>query len=81
MEKSIIDRLASENNFKPKQIETVLDLLADGATVPFIARYRKDVTGSLDEDQIRLIETEYKYQVNLADRKADVIRLIDEKGM
>lgn len=64
-----------------KQVETVLNLLDEGNTVPFIARYRKEVTGALDEEQIRDIHKEYEYKVNLLKRKEDVIRLIDEKGM
>ncbi|MCK5762130.1 MAG: RNA-binding transcriptional accessory protein [Candidatus Izimaplasma sp.] len=64
-----------------KQVETVLILLSEGNTVPFIARYRKEQTGALDEEQIRDINKEYEYKVNLLKRKEDVIRLIDEKGM
>ena len=59
----------------------MLSLLEEGNTVPFIARYRKEATGGLDEDQIRTIDKYYQYQVNLLKRKEDVIRLIDEKGM
>lgn len=59
----------------------MLSLLEEGNTVPFIARYRKEKTGALDEDQIRTIDKYYQYQVNLLKRKEDVIRLIDEKGM
>jgi len=64
-----------------KQVETVLNLLSEGNTVPFIARYRKEQTGALDEEQIRDINKEYEYKVNLLKRKEDVIRLIDEKGL
>ncbi len=64
-----------------KQVETVLGLLDEGNTVPFIARYRKEQTGALDEEQIRDIHKEYEYKQNLLKRKEDVIRLIDEKGM
>jgi len=64
-----------------KQVETVLNLLNDGNTVPFIARYRKEQTDALDEEQIRDINKEYEYKVNLLKRKEDVIRLIDEKGL
>jgi uncharacterized protein len=56
-------------------------MLEEGNTVPFIARYRKEQTGALDEEQIREINKEYEYSVNLLKRKEDVIRLIDEKGM
>lgn len=66
--------------YRSKQIVTVLDLLNEGNTVPFIARYRKEMTGSLDEVQIREIEERYAYLENLEKRKQEVIRLIDEQG-
>ena len=81
MNTEIILELARELNVKEKQIVTVLKLLEEGNTIPFIARYRKEMTGSLDEMQIRAISEKYEYQVNLFKRKEDVIRLIDEKGM
>ena len=62
------------------RIITVLDLLKDN-TVPFIARYRKEMTGSMDEETIRSIAETYEYQKNLEERKLAVIRLIDEKGL
>jgi len=77
----IIKKLSLSLNLKENQINAVLNLLNDGATVPFIARYRKEVTGALDENQIREISKEWDYQNNLAKRKEDVIRLIDEKGL
>jgi len=77
----IINEIAKELNVKIKQVETVLKLLEEGNTIPFIARYRKEATGALDEEQIRQIDEVYQYQVNLAKRKEDVIRLIDEKGL
>ena len=55
--------------------------MEEGNTIPFIARYRKEVTGALDEETLRKIEEVYNYQVNLLKRKEDVIRLIDEKGL
>ena len=58
-----------------------MKLLEEGNTIPFIARYRKEVTGNLDEEQIRKINEVYEYEVNLLKRKEDVIRLIDEKGL
>ncbi len=73
--------LAKNLKIKVSQIEAVLKLLEEGATIPFIARYRKEVTGSLDEEQIRAIEKEYTYLENLLKRKEDVIRLIEEKEM
>lgn len=73
--------LAKNMNIKESQIEAVLKLLEEGATIPFIARYRKEATGSLDEEQIRQIEKEYTYLENLLKRKEDVIRLITEKDL
>lgn len=74
-------QIAKQLNIKTSQINAVLKLLEEGSTVPFIARYRKEVTGALDEEQIREISKTYEYGVNLQQRKDDVIRLIDEKGM
>ena len=56
-------------------------MLEEGNTIPFIARYRKEKTGGLTEEQIKVIKDAYEYQVNLLKRKEDVIRLIDEKGL
>ena len=81
MNEIIINEIANELNVKINQVETVLKLLEEGNTIPFIARYRKEATGALDEEQIRSIDEVYQYQVNLAKRKEDVIRLIDEKGL
>ena len=81
MNELIINSLVNELNIPKKGIENVLKLLAEGNTVPFIARYRKEATGSLNEEQIRKINEVYEYEVNLLKRKEDVIRLIDEKGM
>lgn len=81
MNEIIINEIANELNVKINQVETVLKLLQEGNTIPFIARYRKEATGALDEEQIRSIDEVYQYQVNLAKRKEDVIRLIDEKGL
>ena len=81
MNEIIISELATELNIKNKQIEATLNLLKEGATIPFIARYRKEVTGALDENQIAQIEEKYRYYNNLMERKEQVIRLIDEKGM
>lgn len=77
----IIKEISEELNIKIKQTEATLKLLEEGNTIPFIARYRKEVTGNLDEEQIRKISEVYNYQVNLLKRKEDVIRLIDEKGL
>lgn len=77
----IIREISNELNVKDRQVESVLKLLEEGNTIPFIARYRKEATGALDEEQIRKINEVYTYQVNLLKRKEDVIRLIDEKGL
>ena len=81
MNKDIINEISENLNIKKEGIEAVLKLLEEGNTVPFIARYRKEATGALDEEQIRSINDYYEYQVNLLKRKEDVIRLIDEKGL
>ncbi len=81
MNQDIIKQTSIELNIKPHQVEAVLKLLSEGNTIPFIARYRKEATGALDEEQIRKINELYEYQVNLLKRKEDVIRLIDEKGL
>lgn len=81
MNEDIIKNTSIELNIKPNQVKTVLELLSNGNTIPFIARYRKEATGALDEEQIRKINEIYEYQVNLLKRKEDVIRLIDEKGL
>ena len=78
--REITEPIAKQVKVKTTQVEAVLNLLADGATLPFIARYRKEMTGALDEEEIRLIQEQYNYQVNLAKRKEDVLRLIEEKG-
>ena len=81
MNEQIINEIAIELNIKTDQVIKTLQMLEDGNTIPFIARYRKDITGNLDEDKIKSISDVFKYQVNLLKRKEDVIRLIDEKGL
>jgi len=81
MNKEILKEISLNLNIKEEQVEKTLELLQDGNTVPFIARYRKEVTGALDEEQIRSIDAVYQYQINLLKRKEDVIRLIEEKGL
>lgn len=76
----LIKYVAETINVKEKQASAALDLLKQGATVPFIARYRKEVTGNLDEEQIFAIEKEYQYQLNLEERKNDVLRIIETSG-
>ncbi len=81
MNTEIIQNIAEQLSIGEQQIHNVLSLLEEGATVPFIARYRKEKTGGLNEDQIREISKVYEYQINLQQRKEDVIRLIEEKGL
>ena len=81
MNTDIINNISKDLNISIKQVNSVLDLLGDGNTIPFIARYRKEATGGLDEEIIKSIGDVYTYQVNLLKRKEDVIRLIDEKGL
>ena len=81
MNEIIIEKTAQELGIKEAQVTQVLEMLSDDKTVAFIARYRKEATGGLDEDAIRKIEEVYTYGVNLMKRKEDVIRLIEEKGL
>ena len=76
----LINYVGSSLKVKDSQVKAALDLLEQGATVPFIARYRKEVTGNLDEEQIFAIEKEYQYQQNLEERKQDVLRIIETQG-
>ena len=81
MNEEIISSIAQEQLITTDQVKKTLSLLEEGNTIPFIARYRKEATGALDEESIRKINEVYEYQVNLLKRKEDVIRLIDEKGL
>lgn len=81
MRTELIDKIKQELNLTEKQIINVMDLLEAGNTVPFIARYRKEKTGNLDEEKIRELEKVYSYQEKLLSRKEEVKRLIDEKGL
>jgi protein Tex len=76
----IIKSISEELGVKNKQVENVISLLNDGNTVPFIARYRKEMTGALDELQIRAIMEKWQYMMNLETRKEEVLRLIEEQG-
>ncbi|MBR4470960.1 MAG: RNA-binding transcriptional accessory protein [Erysipelotrichaceae bacterium] len=80
MNDTIIKTIADELKISVKQVNTVLEMLEGGDTVPFIARYRKEATGALDEEQILFIEKQYKYELNLAERKESVINLIEVQG-
>ena len=76
----ILSSVAKELNLKLSQVENTVSLFDEGATVPFIARYRKEVTGNLDEEQIREVIEKVTYYRNLEKRKEEVIRLIEEQG-
>lgn len=79
-QEQILKMIASEQSLSLKQVRNTIDLLEEGNTVPFIARYRKEHTGALDEVQIRDIMERWQYIQNLEQRKEEVIRLIDEQG-
>ena len=81
MNDKIIKNIANDLNIKENQVQKTLELLENGNTIPFIARYRKEVTGGLDENQIRQINEVYAYEQNLFSRKETVINLINEKGL
>ena len=81
MNKNLITSIREKYSFSEKQINSVLELLEDKNTVPFIARYRKEQTGGLDEVEIKLINDEYQYMVNLLKRKEEVIHNIEEQGL
>lgn len=83
-EKQYIDRavdfVSKDLSIQSKTVRTVVELLDEGNTVPFIARYRKEQTGNLDETQIQSIKESFDYQIQLDQRKEEIIRLIDEQG-
>ena len=81
MDEKIISLIAKELNIAISQVKNTLELLEEGATVPFIARYRKERTKGLDEEQIRVIQENYAYQVNLAKRKEEVLARIETLGI
>ncbi|MFJ7733790.1 Tex family protein [Lysinibacillus sp. NPDC097231] len=78
-QKQMLQLIAKDVAIKPGQAEAVIKLLEEGNTVPFIARYRKEATGSLDEVQIKAVEDRYHYIQQLEQRKEEVIRLIQEQ--
>ena len=81
MNEEVMKQISTSLQIKESGIKATLSLLEEGNTIPFIARYRKEATGALDEEQIRKIGEYYEYQQNLLKRKEDVIRLIEEKGL
>lgn len=80
MNETIIKEIAKKLKIQVEQVNNTLKLLEEGNTVPFIARYRKEATRGLDEEQILYIEKQYQYEVNLAERKEAVLKLIEEQG-
>lgn len=76
----VIQPIASKLNISVPQVKNTLSLLEEGNTIPFIARYRKEITKNLDEEQIRYIDEQYQYQKKLLERKEDVKRLIESQG-
>ncbi|KQU57205.1 RNA-binding transcriptional accessory protein [Bacillus sp. Leaf406] len=79
-ETTLINKIGKDLSISTKNVKNVIDLLEEGNTVPFIARYRKEQTGALDEVQIRDIMTNWEYLQNLKNRKEEVMRLIEEQG-
>ncbi|WP_373895157.1 Tex family protein [Virgibacillus natechei] len=80
LNQDLIEWVSGEAQVKPGIVSTVIELLDGGNTVPFIARYRKEVTGGLDEVQIKAVQDKWTYAVNLSERKQEVLRIIDEQG-
>jgi len=80
LEQELIHWVAKETKINEKTIKKVISLLNDGNTVPFIARYRKEATGGLDEVQIKAVQDKWNYAENLSERKQEVLRIIDEQG-
>ncbi len=76
----LIKQLASELRLSPKQVEATIGLIDEGNTIPFIARYRKEITGGIDDEVLRAFDDRLKYLRNLADRKVEVLRIIEEQG-
>ncbi len=77
---NLIKPIAEQLKIEIQQVKNTLNLLEEGSTVPFIARYRKEMTKGLDEEQILYIQKEYEYQENLKKRKEDVLRIIETQG-
>ncbi|MGK0405309.1 MAG: hypothetical protein ACJAR6_000679 [Oleispira sp.] len=77
---TIFTRIATELNIRPQQVQASVALLDDGATVPFISRYRKEVTGALDDTQLRNLEERLRYLREMEDRRSSIIKNIDEQG-
>ena len=80
IDKELLNLVAKETKMKETTIEKVIALFDEGNTVPFIARYRKEITGGLDEVDIKLIQDKWGYALNLSQRKEEVLRIIEEQG-
>jgi uncharacterized protein len=76
----LVEQVARELSFRVEQVKVTMELIEAGNTIPFIARYRKEMTGELDEEQLRQIEERYRYIAGLYTRRDEIIRLIDEQG-
>ena len=77
---TITTRIAAELGVKNEQVAAAVELLGEGATVPFIARYRKERTGGLDDTQLRKLEERLGYLRELEDRRATVLKSVGEQG-
>ena len=76
----ITNKIAEELNVKPIQVENAVKLIDEGNTIPFIARYRKEVTGGLSDEQLRILGERLNYLRNLEQRKQEIIKSIEEQG-
>jgi len=77
---SIFNRIADELNIRAQQVQATVALLDEGATVPFISRYRKEVTGALDDSQLRTLEERLRYLREMEDRRGAILKSIEEQG-
>ncbi|WP_304438866.1 Tex-like N-terminal domain-containing protein, partial [Oleiphilus sp. HI0086] len=78
--KKIAAQIASELSVRPQQVDATIELIDEGSTIPFIARYRKEVTGALDDSQLRKLEERLRYLRELDDRRKTILSSIDEQG-
>ncbi len=80
LSQELIDRIAAELKLAPRQVQSTLSLFEEGSTIPFVARYRKEVTGNLDEVQLRDIQERAAYLEELEDRRSAILKSIEEQG-
>ena len=80
IQQSIAARISTELQVKPQQVEATIDLIDEGSSIPFIARYRKEVTGSLDDSQLRTLEERLRYLRELEDRRKVIFKSVEEQG-